>query len=71
MLKVGIVGCGLQAATIAGYIGTYSNPYEVVAVADYDLESAKARMKEKNVHVSQDCKFYHDVDEFIADYLCQ
>ena len=38
MLKIGIVGCGLQAATIAGYLSVYNDEYEVVAVADFNPE---------------------------------
>ena len=37
MLKIGIVGCGLQAATIAGYTGVYGDDYEVTAVKVYDF----------------------------------
>ena len=66
MLKIGIVGCGLQAATIASYVGIYNDAYEVCAVADYDWANAKSRMAEKSVRVAEDCKFYKDVDEFVA-----
>ena len=37
MLKIGVVGCGLQAATIAGYTGVYGDDYEVTAVKVYDF----------------------------------
>ena len=66
MIKIGVVGCGLQAATIASYVGVYGDEYEVVAVADMNIANAKSRLAEKKVHVSADCKFYADVDEFIA-----
>ena len=66
MLKIGIVGCGLQAATIAGYLSVYNDEYEVVAVADFNPENAKSRMAEKSVHVASDCRFFKDADELIA-----
>ena len=66
MLKIGIVGCGLQAATIAGYLGVYGDAYEVVAVADYDFENAKARLAQKNVRLADSCRFFHEVKEFIS-----
>ena len=66
MLKLGIVGCGLQAATIASYVGVYNDEYEVTAVADINLENAKSRLAEKQVHVSGNCKFYTSTDEFVA-----
>ncbi len=65
MLRIGIVGCGLQAATIAGYLGIYGDEYEVVAVADYDFENAKARMAQKKVRIADSCRFFHDAGEFI------
>ena len=37
MIKIGVVGCGLQAATIASYVGVYGDEYEVVAVADMNI----------------------------------
>ena len=66
MLKLGIVGCGLQAATIASYVGVYNDEYEVTAVADVNLANAKSRLAEKKVNVSENCKFYSSTDEFIA-----
>ena len=42
MLKIGIVGCGFQAATIAGYLGIYGDDYEVTAVMDINFISTKA-----------------------------
>lgn len=66
MLRIGIVGCGLQAATIAGYLGIYGDDYEVAAVTDYDFENAKARMAQKKVRIADSCRFFHDVGEFIA-----
>ena len=52
MLKIGIVGCGLQAATIAGYTGIYGDDYEVAAVMDINFESARARLAEKQVKLN-------------------
>ena len=52
MLKIGIVGCGLQAATIAGYTGIYGDDYEVTSVMDINLESARARLAEKQVKLN-------------------
>ena len=66
MIKIGVVGCGLQAATIASYLGVYNDDYEVVAVADINEANAKSRLAEKKANVSADCKFYANVDEFIA-----
>lgn len=66
MIKIGIVGCGLQAATIASYLGVYNDEYEVVAVADLNEANAKSRLAEKNAKVAADCKFYKDADAFIA-----
>ncbi|MBQ9770982.1 MAG: Gfo/Idh/MocA family oxidoreductase [Lentisphaeria bacterium] len=66
MIRIGVVGCGLQAATIASYVGVYNDEYEVVAVADVNLENAKSRLAEKKVCVSESCRFFNNVDEFIA-----
>lgn len=66
MLKIGIVGCGLQAATIASYVGVYNDEYEVAAVADFNPENARSRMAEKSVHTAPDCRFFRDADELIA-----
>ena len=66
MLKIGIVGCGLQAATIASYIGIFNDEYEVAAVADLNLENARSRLAEKSVHTAPDCRFFRDADELIA-----
>ena len=67
MLKIGIVGCGLQAATIASYVGIYNDAYEVTAVADINIANAKSRMAQKSVCVAEDCKFYDNVDDFISE----
>ena len=66
MLKIGIVGCGLQAATIAGYTGIYGDDYEVTSVMDINLESARARLAEKQVKLNAGCRFYDDLNEFVA-----
>ena len=66
MLKIGIVGCGLQAATIAGYTGVYGDDYEVTAVMDVNFESAKARIAEKQVKLNAGCRFYDDLNDFVA-----
>ena len=67
MLKIGVVGCGLQAATIAGYMGVYNDDYEVSVVVDIDFENARSRMAQKQVRIAEDCRFstltkvcYHD-----------
>ena len=59
MLKIGVVGCGLQAATIAGYMGVYNDDYEVSVVVDIDFENARSRMAQKQVRIAEDCRFYH------------
>ena len=66
MLKIGVVGCGLQAATIAGYMGVYNDDYEVSVVVDIDFENARSRMAQKQVRIAEDCRFYHTVEEFLA-----
>ena len=66
MLKIGIVGCGLQAATIAGYTGVYGDDYEVSAVMDINFDSARARLAEKQVKLDVGCRFYDDLKDFVA-----
>ena len=66
MLKIGLVGCGLQAATIASYLSVYGDEYEVVAVMDMNMEGAKARMAQKGVKIADNCIYTPDVDAFIA-----
>ena len=66
MLKIGIVGCGLQAATIAGYMGIYGDAYEVAVVMDLDFENAQMRIKQKEVRLAADCVFCHTLEEFMA-----
>ncbi len=65
MLKIGIVGCGLQAATIAGYLGVYGDDYEVVSVMDKDFENAKSRIRQKEVRLAEDCMFHDTLDSFL------
>lgn len=67
MLRIGIVGCGLQAATIAGHLGIYGDAYEVASVMDTDFEHAKAMIAKKEVVLSKDCRFHGDLDAFVAD----
>ena len=66
MLKIGIVGCGLQAATIASYLSVYGDEYEVVAVMDMNVPGSKARMAQKGVKVAENCIYTPDVASFIA-----
>ena len=66
MLKIGIVGCGLQAATIAGHMGIYGDAYEVAVVMDLDFENAQMRIKQKEVRLAADCVFCHTLEEFMA-----
>ena len=66
MFKIGIVGCGLQAATIASYLSVFGDEYEVKAVMDLNEAAAKRRMDEKKVNISADCKFFSNIDSFIA-----
>ena len=58
MLKIGIVGCGRQAATIAAYVGIYNDAYEVTAVVDKNLVNARSIIEEKAVNLSADCRFF-------------
>ena len=55
MLKIGIVGCGLQAATIASYLSVYGDEYEVAAVMDINIPGSKARMAQKGVRIAENC----------------
>ena len=66
MLKIGIAGCGLQAATIASYLNAFGDKYEVVAVMDLNETAARQRLEEKGVIQSADCRFFSDVESFIA-----
>lgn len=66
MLKIGIVGCGLQAATIAGYLDLFGDAYEVAAVMDINESGARERLLEKKVHFSSTCPFFTDLDSFIT-----
>lgn len=66
MLKIGIAGCGLQAATIASYIGVFGDNYQVCAVMDINIEGAKIRLAEKKVLLAEDCVFCQTIDEFRA-----
>jgi predicted dehydrogenase len=66
MLKIGIVGCGFQAATISGYLGIYGDDYEVTAVMDINFVSARARLAEKQVKLDVGCRFYDDLKDFVA-----
>ena len=66
MLKIGIAGCGLQAATIASYLNVFGDEYEVVAVMDMNEPAARQRLQEKRVVLSPDCRFFPDLDSFTA-----
>jgi len=68
MLNIGIVGCGLQAATIAGYLSVFGDEYQVGEVVDINLEFARARIAEKQVRLSPDCRFYADINDFLKHY---
>ncbi len=67
MLNIGIVGCGLQAATIAGYLKVYGDDHQVTAVMDTNPEFAKARIAEKEVVVADKCRFFDNLGEFMND----
>ena len=66
MFKIGIVGCGLQASTIASYLSVFGDEYEVVAVMDLNEAAAKQRLEEKKVAVGKDCRFFPDIKSFLA-----
>jgi predicted dehydrogenase len=66
MLKIGIAGCGLQASTIASYLDVFGDEYEVKAVMDMNEAAAKQRLQEKQVKLSADCRFYPDINAFLA-----
>lgn len=65
MFDIGIVGCGLQAATIAGYLGIYGDDYRVVAVMDANHEFARSKIAQKEVALSESCRFYDALDDFL------
>ena len=54
MFKIGIVGCGLQASTIASYLNVFGDEYEVTAVMDMNEAAARQRLQEKQVILSRD-----------------
>ena len=66
MLKIGIVGCGLQAATIASYLNVFGDEYEVAAVMDMNEPAARQRLNEKQVILAPDCRFFPDIETFLA-----
>ena len=66
MFKIGIAGCGLQAATIASYLNAFGDEYEIISVMDIDEAAARQRLEEKKVIQSADCRFFSDLDSFIA-----
>lgn len=65
MFRIGVVGCGLQAATIAGHLGIYGDACEAALIMDTDLEHAKAMLAIKEVTLAKDCRFLGSLDEFI------
>lgn len=67
MLNIGIVGCGLQAATIASYLDIFNDKYAVCAVMDTNIENAKAMLEQKNVVISDNCVFFDKLDDFISN----
>ncbi len=67
MLEIGIVGCGLQAATIAGYLGIYGDTYEICAIMDINFDFAKERLNEKKVNLNSKCRLYDNIEEFISN----
>ena len=67
MLKIGIAGCGLQAATIASYLDAFGDEYEVVSVMDINENAARQRLAEKKVKLADSCQFFNDIDSFIKD----
>ena len=66
MLKIGIAGCGLQASTIASYLNVFGDEYQVTAVMDLNEEAAKQRLQEKQVILGNSCRFFPDLDAFLA-----
>jgi len=66
MFKIGIVGCGLQASTIASYLNVFGDEYEVAAVMDMNEAAAKQRLQEKQVILARDCRFYPDINAFLS-----
>ncbi len=67
MLNIGIVGCGLQAATIASYLDIFNDQYAVCAVMDTNLDNAKATLDRKNVVISDNCAFFDKLDDFMIN----
>lgn len=66
MLKIGIAGCGLQAATIASYLDIFGDEYEVTTILDINEPGARARLQEKKVKLSANCQLVSDIDSFIT-----
>ena len=67
MIRIGIIGCGLQAATIVSYMGCFGDEYEVVAIADIDRANAEQKLALTKVNVAQDCKFYDSFESYLAN----
>ena len=67
MLQIAIVGCGLQSATIAGYLSAFGEKCAVAAVVDMNESAARQRLTEKKVPLTENCKIYSSLESFMAD----
>ena len=67
MIKIGIIGCGLQAATIVSYMNCFGDEYEVSAVADINRKNAEEKLALKKVNVASDCRFYDSLESYLAN----
>ena len=67
MIKIGIIGCGLQAATIVSYMSCFGDEYEVSTVADINLKNAEDKLALMKVNVAQNCRFYDSLESYLAD----
>ena len=63
MLKIGVIGYGLQASTIAKMIGNYDVPYCLSAICDPRI----AEIKAENDRFLKNTSFYLEVDQLLAE----
>lgn len=66
MIKIGIIGCGLQAATIVSYMSCFGDEYEVSVVVDIDRRNAEEKLALKKVNIAADCQYYDSMAAYLA-----
>ena len=67
MIRIGIIGCGLQAATIVSSMSCFGDEYEVAAVADLNRKNADDKLALMKVKVASDCAFYDSLESYLAE----